>query len=742
MSKDYASVSTPNVQGGGRFTGFKAMSLGLKLVAGISIMLAAAWTLMIYLAYVERRDDSNAQAREFAASINQLTQATLTGMMITGVVDQRAVFLDQIRESNNIRQLKVFRHGRVIEIYGPGNGSEGQPSALEAGVMQSGKPYYGVNEEAGYLQAVFPILNSRNYLGKDCIACHQGNEGEVLGAVSMRVSLEKARTGLRDFTLWFSLAALGLSIPLLWSVHWFVGRFVARPLARSVGVLNAVAAGDLSNTIEVHGADETGQLMSAMGKMVATFNDFTEAQAHMARRHEAGEIDDRMAVERFSGVYGRMAQSINELAASHIAVTRRVVDVVKQYAEGDLSTDMEPLPGKKAEFTQAVAAVKRSLRAINAEIGKLVEAATRGDLKVRGDAGRYQHEFRRMVEGLNTLISTCDTVLSDLGPILGALAEGDLTRQITADYKGMFGQLKDDVNLTVTRLREIVSEIHDATDAINTAAREIAAGNTDLSGRTESQASSLEETASSMDELTTTVKQNADNAKQANQLALGASEIATKGGKVVGDVVHTMGAIADSSKKIADIIGVIDGIAFQTNILALNAAVEAARAGEQGRGFAVVAGEVRSLAQRSAAAAKEIKGLIGDSVEKIDEGHRQVEHAGATMVEIVEAVKRVTDIMGEITAASAEQSEGIGQVNSAVAQMDEMTQQNAALVEQAAAAAESLQDEAAGLAKAVSVFKVAAQAKLSARSHPVAPVRQARIAAPARARQEDEWSEF
>jgi len=253
----------------------------------------------------------------------------------------------------------------------------------------------------------------------------------------------------------------------------------------------------------------------------------------------------------------------------------------------------------------------------------------------------------------------------------------------------------------------IVGEVRDTTDMITTASKEIAAGNSELSQRTEQQASSLEETASSMEELTSTVKQNAENAKHANQLAATASDIAVKGGQAVGDVVQTMASISTSSKKIVDIISVIEGIAFQTNILALNAAVEAARAGEQGRGFAVVASEVRNLAQRSAAAAKEIKTLIGDSVDKVDAGSKQVDQAGATMSEIVTAVKRVTDIMAEIAAASDEQSTGIEQVNQAIIQMDEVTQQNAALVEEAAAAAESMQEQANNLFAAVSVFKVA-----------------------------------
>jgi methyl-accepting chemotaxis protein len=344
------------------------------------------------------------------------------------------------------------------------------------------------------------------------------------------------------------------------------------------------------------------------------------------------------------------------------------------------------------------------------------------------------------------------------------VADGDLTTRIEVDSRNEFGQLLGALRDMNTSLAGIVGDVRSGSDTIATASGQIAAGNMDLSSRTEQQASSIEETAASVEELTSTVRQNAENARQANGLAASASTVATRGGEVVAEVVGTMNEINASSRKIVDIIAVIDGIAFQTNILALNAAVEAARAGEQGRGFAVVASEVRNLAQRSAGAAKEIKELITDSVNKVDSGSRLVDQAGVTMDEIVQSVRRVADIMGEITAASAEQSAGIEQIHQAIGQMDQATQQNAALVEEAASAAQSLQDSASGLAERVSVFKVAqtsqtSKPSLSAQSpRPVLrapapapaprtvkpapgakPVRTALTAAPVR---ETEWEAF
>ncbi|HBI69802.1 MAG TPA: hypothetical protein DDZ22_12555 [Massilia sp.] len=338
------------------------------------------------------------------------------------------------------------------------------------------------------------------------------------------------------------------------------------------------------------------------------------------------------------------------------------------------------------------------------------------DAEARIDA--VYADARRLLVGMGLLALACGAVFGVLltrgitRPLVRAVglarqvASGDLTARIDVTSRDEVGDLLAALQRMNASLLATVSEVRAGTETIVTASQQIASGNLDLSSRTEEQASSLEETASSMEELTSTVRQNAEHAREANVLARSASRIAVRGGEVVAQVVTTMASINESSKKIADIIGVIDGIAFQTNILALNAAVEAARAGEQGRGFAVVASEVRSLAQRSAGAAKEIRALIGDSVARVDAGGQLVEQAGSTMQEVVQGITRVTDIMAEIASASAEQTMGIEQVNAAITQMDDVTQQNAALVEEAAAAAASLEEQAASLALLVSTFKV------------------------------------
>ncbi len=404
------------------------------------------------------------------------------------------------------------------------------------------------------------------------------------------------------------------------------------------------------------------------------------------------------------------------------AVLSKVMDIRGKYIGSQDEFIQLQRAGKTAEAKTLLMEKAMDLQdAYVASVAKLVDFQTELMQKVGEDADKAVQNALMVIViialialALGVLIGYLITrgLMKQLGgepdyaaDAVSKIAGGDLTSHV-AVKSGDTSSLLYSLSTMQDSLKILVGDIKGSTDSISTGAGEISSGNTDLSQRTEEQAASLEETAASMEQLTSTVKQNAENARQANQLARGASEVASKGGAVVGQVVGTMSSINESSRKIVDIISVIDGIAFQTNILALNAAVEAARAGEQGRGFAVVAAEVRNLAQRSAAAAKEIKTLIGDSVDKVEVGTKLVDDAGKTMEEIVTAVKRVTDIMSEISAASSEQSTGIDQINQAVTQMDEVTQQNAALVEEAAAAAESLEEEAQHLLESVSKFRV------------------------------------
>ncbi len=500
----------------------------------------------------------------------------------------------------------------------------------------------------------------------------------------------------------------GAIIVAIVALSWLIGSALSRRLHAASQVARAIAEGRFDNAIVVETRDESGQMLASMRQMQDQLQRFNGEMQTMIRLQQGEDIGHRIP-EDFPGDYGTLAHGVNTVVFEHLDALNDAMSIMAEYGNGDLHRDMRRLPGQRARLHEALDAVKANLSAINGDIAQLAEAAARGDFGARGDAGRYRYAFAEMVQALNALMQEADAGLSDVGRVMGAIAEGDLGQRVEVRYHGAFGRLASAVNRTADQLAGIVRGIQQSADAINTAAGEIASGNTDLSRRTESQAANLEETAASMEELTSTVRQNADSARQADQLAKTAGDVAGNGGRVVEDVVTTMALIREASSRIADIIGVIDGIAFQTNILALNAAVEAARAGEQGRGFAVVASEVRSLAQRSAGAAKEIKQLIEVSSERVQQGSTLVASAGTTMREVVGAVQRVTDIMAEITAASQEQSAGIEQVNQAVTQLDEMTQQNAALVEESTAAARSLEDQAEQLARAVAVFRLSGE---------------------------------
>ncbi|VTU20211.1 methyl-accepting chemotaxis protein [Variovorax sp. RA8] len=485
-----------------------------------------------------------------------------------------------------------------------------------------------------------------------------------------------------------------------------------------VGVLRLQSVGNATDDM-VRGALVKERLASEWAKLLgaAIVQTFAMAkatepgtEAHFAKaRLETSQrinpvqkkLEELLSAPEEKKLYGQVAEARK-------VVLETLAEIVKLKAGGDAAGANQLADTR---FSAALSVYEEAVSRIAAYEREQIDATTAGIARDHHGGRMLMMVLSAVALVLGVLCAwlTARSITRPLGEavrVAETVASGDLSARIEADSRDETGQLMSALRNMNASLARVVGEVREGTDTIATASGQIASGNQDLSSRTEEQASSLQQTAASMEELTSTVKQNADNARQANQLALSASEVAVKGGSVVGQVVDTMASIHASSKKIVDIIGVIDGIAFQTNILALNAAVEAARAGEQGRGFAVVASEVRNLAQRSAAAAKEIKGLIDDSVGKVDAGTALVGEAGKTMEEIVGSIRRVTDIVGEISAASHEQTQGIEQINQAITQMDQVTQQNAALVEEAAAAAQSMQEQAGSLVQAVSVFRL------------------------------------
>jgi methyl-accepting chemotaxis protein len=468
-------------------------------------------------------------------------------------------------------------------------------------------------------------------------------------------------------------------------------------------VVRKISHGELSTNVVVKQGDKSSLLYS-INSMRENLANIINNTSSVMKDVAHGELGTQMTIE-VEGDFIALKRNINETIIQLRVTLFALNDVMYALYNAEFSKVITgSVKGKFKETLDRAIQTQNALREMLSDVGQVMEKVAIGDINHRVTA-EGRGELLELKNNVNKTLVALES-LNEIEGVVAALANGNLTKTITTNYPGIFGNVTASLNNTVEHLKNLIGEIKVSSEIIASAANEIASGNNDLSRRTEDQASSLQETAASMEELSATVQENTTNAKHANDLALGASTTAKKGVSVVGEVVLTMSNINESSRQIVDIITVIDDIAFQTNILALNAAVEAARAGEQGKGFAVVAVEVRNLAQRAASAAGEIKRLISDSVDRISGGTKQVEQAGKTMEDIVTAIQSVTRIMSDIAAASIEQNSGIEQINQAVTQMDEVTHQNAALVEQAAAAAESLSDQTRSLAMEMATFKI------------------------------------
>jgi methyl-accepting chemotaxis protein len=599
---------------------------------------------------------SIARTRTDLANLGQLARAT-SGVDATALTDVSSG-LDQFMQADD----------KIIALYRKGDpASRDQATAL---VM-------------GQEITIFNDTSARLNKVADAI-------GKLQSQAAADAASSAASTRLTSLLLGFGALAFSAL------AFFLVARSVQQPMLQLADSAKRLSDGDLDFDVDTSGQDEGSRALAALGEMKGTLISLIDEMNRMSREHDKGDIDVVIDSERFRGSYATVAQGINDMVNGHITVKRKAMAVVKAFGDGDFDAPLEQFPGKKAFINETIEQVRSNLRALIADTTMLSEAALAGRLDTRADASRHQGGFRNIVQGINDTLDAVIGPLTEVSQVLAAMEDGNLTQTISTEFSGQLEELRQATNNTVAKLAQTVSEVVASAEQLAQASNQISGASQSLSQSAAEQAASVEETGSSIEEMAASVAQNGDNAKVTDGMAAKAAADATEGGKAVQQTVEAM-------KEIAAKIAIIDDIAFQTNMLALNATIEAARAGEHGKGFAVVATEVGKLAERSQIAAQEIGKLAGDSV-------HTAERAGSLLEEIVPSIGRTSNLVQEISAASAEQTAGVGQINTAMSQMNQLTQQNASSSEELAATAEEMTGQTGHLQQLMRFFKIPANA--------------------------------
>ncbi len=668
----------------------KNMGLGSRLYGMLAVALLPLLAVVGYMAYADSRR-ANELSVAFDAYDLTTQRATLYKRFLNGVAD--AIDTGRVGPAAVEALTKAAAMTtRLAQI-------QGQAGASDAKVAE----VLGVIQADPSVKAVMPLREPIRVIDST-ISEEAGSAQKRLAAV-ITESTSAANTQVLAVAL-TALFSAGLAAFLAFMI---VGN-LSREVRRAVEVANRIAAGDLEGEVEVRSNDEIGQLMAALQQMKVGLRGIVGGITDSVRIMAEGEFNRRMTLDGKQGFDMEIGRLVNDLGSSLQASVggnpRVAVNVAQRIAGGDLSVEVPVAAGDSRSAMAAMSAMRSTLEATIADIRELVRFTADGNFSRRMEVEQRQGYAKLLGELLNRVMGNAEAGLSDIQRVSAALAEGDLTHRIDASHLGQFGETAASINMTIANLRTLIADVAGAAEGINVAVTEIAVGNLDLSKRTEAQAIELERVASTIDQLASAVQRNAKGAAEAQQMASAATGVAERGGAVIKASVATMGEIAQRSAKIGDVISVIDGIAFQTNLLALNAAVEAARAGEAGRGFAVVATEVRSLAQRSADAARETSQMVRASLEAVKRGTEEAEQTGRAMDDIVAAIGRVDQLIAGISRESEQQASRFGDVNKAIGEIERTTQANAALVEEAAGASESLKGQLQDLRTNVARFRL------------------------------------